>query len=187
AALVTGSAVIMKPAPQSRRCGALIGRLLHEAGVPDGVFTLVDVPEDEVGRSLIADPRVSQLILTGASDTAALFASWRPELRILAETSGKNSIIVTPPADLDLAAHHVAPLLGPAGRRGAEPARGDAHRPDRADGSGDRAARGEAPLGAHRARGGRDVAVPSAAAGRGRSSLLPGRAHRGAGGVCLPP
>ena len=118
AALVTGSAVIMKPAPQSRRCGALIGRLLHEAGVPDRVFTLVDVPEDEVGRSLIADPRVSQLILTGASDTAALFASWRPELRILAETSGKNSIIVTPQADLDLAAHDVAAsAFGHAGQK----------------------------------------------------------------------
>ena len=118
AALVTGSAVIMKPAPQARRCGALVGRLLHEAGVPEGVFTLVDVPEDEVGRALIADPRISQLILTGASDTAALFASWRPELRILAETSGKNSIIVTPQADLDLAAHDIAAsAFGHAGQK----------------------------------------------------------------------
>ena len=118
AALVTGSAVIMKPAPQSRRCGALIGRLMHEAGVPEGVLTVVDVPEDEVGRALISDPRISQLILTGASDTAALFASWRPELRILAETSGKNSIIVTPQADLDLAAHDVAAsAFGHAGQK----------------------------------------------------------------------
>ncbi|MGO1200607.1 MAG: proline dehydrogenase family protein, partial [Dermabacteraceae bacterium] len=118
AALVTGSAVIMKPAPQSRRCGALIGRLLHEAGVPEDVFTLVDVPENEVGRALISDPRISQLILTGASDTAAMFASWRPDLRILAETSGKNSIIVTPQADLDLAAHDVAAsAFGHAGQK----------------------------------------------------------------------
>ncbi|MGO1354177.1 MAG: bifunctional proline dehydrogenase/L-glutamate gamma-semialdehyde dehydrogenase [Brachybacterium tyrofermentans] len=118
AALVTGSAVIMKPAPQARRCGALLGRLFHEAGVPQDVFTLVDVPEDEVGRALISDPRIDQLVLTGASDTAALFASWRPELRILAETSGKNSIIVTPHADLDLAAHDVAAsAFGHAGQK----------------------------------------------------------------------
>ena len=117
-ALVTGSSVIMKPAPQSRRSGALIGRLLHEAGVPQDVFTLVDVPENEVGRALIADPRISQLILTGASETASLFASWRPELRILAETSGKNSIIVTPHADLDLAARDVAAsAFGHAGQK----------------------------------------------------------------------
>jgi RHH-type proline utilization regulon transcriptional repressor/proline dehydrogenase/delta 1-pyrroline-5-carboxylate dehydrogenase len=118
AALVTGSAVIMKPAPQARRCGALIGRLLHEAGVPAGVLTLVDVPEDEVGRSLIAHPRVDQLVLTGAYDTAALFSSWRPELRILAETSGKNAIVVTPQADLDLAARDVAlSAFGHAGQK----------------------------------------------------------------------
>ena len=118
AALVTGSCVIMKPAPQSRRTGALVGRLLHEAGVPQDVFTLVDVPEDEVGRALISDPRIDQLILTGASETASLFASWRPELRILAETSGKNSIIVTPQADLDLAARDVAAsAFGHAGQK----------------------------------------------------------------------
>ena len=118
AALVTGSAVIMKPAPQARRCGALIGRLLHEAGIPEGVFTLVDVPEDEVGRSLIAHPRIDQLVLTGAYDTASLFASWRPELRILAETSGKNAIIVTAQADLDLAARDVAlSAFGHAGQK----------------------------------------------------------------------
>src|SRR5699024_2450204 len=66
AALVTGSAVIMKPAPQARRCGALIGRLLHEAGVPEGVLTIMDADEDEVGRALISDERIDQLILTGA-------------------------------------------------------------------------------------------------------------------------
>src|SRR5690606_34255207 len=113
-----GSAVIMKPAPQARRCGALLGRLFHEADVPEGVFTLVDVPENEAGRALIADPRIDQLILTGASDTAALFASWQPELRILAETSGKNAIIVTPQADLDLAARDVAAsAFGHAGQK----------------------------------------------------------------------
>ncbi|WP_114854857.1 bifunctional proline dehydrogenase/L-glutamate gamma-semialdehyde dehydrogenase [Brachybacterium sp. YJGR34] len=118
AALVTGSAVIMKPAPQAIRCGALLGRLLHEAGVPEGVLTLVDVEEDEVGRALISDPRVDQLILTGASDTAALFARWRPALRILAETSGKNAIVVTPQADLDLAARDVAAsAFGHAGQK----------------------------------------------------------------------
>src|SRR5690625_3740458 len=81
-ALVTGSAVIMKPAPQARRCGALLGRLFHEAGVPEGVLTVIDVPENEVGRALVSDPRVDQLILTGGFETAELFASWRPQLRI---------------------------------------------------------------------------------------------------------
>ncbi|MBM7500848.1 RHH-type proline utilization regulon transcriptional repressor/proline dehydrogenase/delta 1-pyrroline-5-carboxylate dehydrogenase [Brachybacterium muris] len=118
APLVTGSAVVMKPAPQARRCGAYLGRLLHEAGVPESVLTVIDVPEDETGKALIADERVDQLILTGAYETAELFASWRPDLRILAETSGKNAIVVTPHADLDLAAKDVAAsAFGHAGQK----------------------------------------------------------------------
>lgn len=118
AALVTGSAVIMKPAPQARRCGAVIGAIMHDAGVPEGVFTLIDVPEDEVGKALISDPRIEQLILTGAYETATLFSSWRPQLRVLAETSGKNALIVTPHADLDLAAKDVAAsAFGHAGQK----------------------------------------------------------------------
>jgi RHH-type proline utilization regulon transcriptional repressor/proline dehydrogenase/delta 1-pyrroline-5-carboxylate dehydrogenase len=118
AALATGSAVVMKPAPQARRTGAMIGALIHEAGIDEDLVRIVDVPEDEVGRALISDPRVDQLILTGAYDTAALFASWRPELPIKAETSGKNAIIVTPHADLDLAAKDVAAsAFGHAGQK----------------------------------------------------------------------
>jgi RHH-type proline utilization regulon transcriptional repressor/proline dehydrogenase/delta 1-pyrroline-5-carboxylate dehydrogenase len=118
APLATGSAVVMKPAPQARRTGAMIGALIHEAGIDEDLVQIVDVPEDEVGRSLISDPRVDQLILTGAYDTAALFASWRPELPVKAETSGKNAIIVTPHADLDLAAKDVAAsAFGHAGQK----------------------------------------------------------------------
>lgn len=118
APLVTGSAVIMKPAPQSIRCGAYLGSLLAQAGFPEGILTTMDVPENEVGEALISDPRIDQLILTGAYETAQLFASWRPALPIKAETSGKNSIIVTPQADLDLAARDVAAsAFGHAGQK----------------------------------------------------------------------
>lgn len=118
AALVTGSSVIVKPAPQARRCGAVLVALLHDAGVPEDALILLDAPENEVGRALVSDPRIDQLILTGAYDTATLFAQWRPQLRIKAETSGKNAIIVTPQADLDLAAKDVAlSAFGHAGQK----------------------------------------------------------------------
>ena len=54
--------------------------------------------------ALIAHPDVDRVILTGSWETAALFRSWRPDLPLLAETSGKNAMIVMPTADLDLAA-----------------------------------------------------------------------------------
>ncbi|BDZ49285.1 hypothetical protein GCM10025867_15260 [Frondihabitans sucicola] len=55
----------------------------------------------------MSHPSVDRVILTGAFETAELFRSWRPDLELLAETSGKNAIIVTPSADLDLAVSDV--------------------------------------------------------------------------------
>jgi len=77
-------------------------------GGPRDVLHLVHLEERELGRALISDPRVEQVILTGGYETAELFRSFRPGLRLLAETSGKNAVIVTPSADLDLAAQDVA-------------------------------------------------------------------------------
>ncbi|HEY9392807.1 MAG TPA: aldehyde dehydrogenase family protein, partial [Nocardioides sp.] len=95
--------VVIKPAPQAQRCGSVLVETLWAAGVPKEVLRLVHVPENEVGRALIASSLVDRLVLTGAFDTAELFRSFRPDLPLLAETSGKNSLVVTPDADLDLA------------------------------------------------------------------------------------
>ena len=47
-------------------------------------------PDDEVGRGLITHDGVGAVILTGALATAQLFVSWRPDLRLHAETSGQE-------------------------------------------------------------------------------------------------
>ena len=51
----------------------------------------------------MTDPRVGGVILTGSVETARLFLSWRPDLTLFAETSGKNAIVVTALADRDQA------------------------------------------------------------------------------------
>ncbi|MBI5161533.1 MAG: bifunctional proline dehydrogenase/L-glutamate gamma-semialdehyde dehydrogenase [Micrococcales bacterium] len=118
APLAAGSAVIFKPAPQAKRSGAVLAEAIWEAGVPRELLALVDVPENELGRALITAPEVERVILTGSIDTAALFRSWKPELALLAETSGKNAIVVTPSADLDLAAADlVRSAFGSAGQK----------------------------------------------------------------------
>ena len=76
---------------------------LWDAGIPRDALQLVHVEEGDLGARLVSDPRVGRLILTGAFDTAALFRSFRPDLPLLAETSGKNAIVITPHADIDLA------------------------------------------------------------------------------------
>ncbi|MFG2106496.1 bifunctional proline dehydrogenase/L-glutamate gamma-semialdehyde dehydrogenase [Micromonospora chersina] len=118
AALAAGSSVIIKPATQARRCGSVMVEALWRAGVPREVLQLVQLEESVLGRQLVADPRVDRLILTGAYETAELFRSFRPDLPLLAETSGKNAIIVTPSADLDLAVKDVVQsAFGHAGQK----------------------------------------------------------------------
>jgi RHH-type transcriptional regulator, proline utilization regulon repressor / proline dehydrogenase / delta 1-pyrroline-5-carboxylate dehydrogenase len=107
AALAAGSAVVIKPAAQARRIGALMVDALWAAGVPRDVLQLVQLSESDLGRRLVSDPRVDRLVLTGAYETAELFRSFRPDLPLLAETSGKNAIVVTPSADIDLAVKDV--------------------------------------------------------------------------------
>ena len=76
------------------------------------------VDESELGRRLIAGPSVDRLVLTGAFEPAELFRSFRPDVALLGETSGKNAIVVTPSADLDLAVKDiVASAFGHAGQK----------------------------------------------------------------------
>jgi RHH-type proline utilization regulon transcriptional repressor/proline dehydrogenase/delta 1-pyrroline-5-carboxylate dehydrogenase len=117
-ALASGSAVIIKPAPQARRSAAVMVEALWEAGVPRDVLVLVDIEEGDLGRELVSHPAVDRVILTGGYETAELFRSWRADLPLLAETSGKNAIIVTPSGDLDLAvADVVKSAFGHAGQK----------------------------------------------------------------------
>ena len=118
AALAAGSGVVFKPAPQARRCAAVVAEALWEAGVPRDLLALVDIDEGDLGRRLITHPAVDRVILTGSWETAALFRSWRPDLPLLAETSGKNAMIVMPSADLDLAASDlIKSAFGHAGQK----------------------------------------------------------------------
>jgi RHH-type proline utilization regulon transcriptional repressor/proline dehydrogenase/delta 1-pyrroline-5-carboxylate dehydrogenase len=118
AALASGSAVVFKPARRTARTAAVLAEALWEAGVPREVLQFVVLGDASLGQVLIADERVDQVILTGGYETAELFRSFRPGLKLLAETSGKNAIIVTPSADLDLAVRDVAySAFGHAGQK----------------------------------------------------------------------
>ncbi|MTA05421.1 MAG: aldehyde dehydrogenase family protein, partial [Actinobacteria bacterium] len=103
AALAAGSPVIIKPATLARRSGAVMVEALWAAGVPRDALQLVTFTDRSLGSKLVADPRVERVILTGGYETAEAFRELRHDLPLLAETSGKNAIIVTPSADLDLA------------------------------------------------------------------------------------
>jgi RHH-type proline utilization regulon transcriptional repressor/proline dehydrogenase/delta 1-pyrroline-5-carboxylate dehydrogenase len=103
AALAAGNSVILKPAPETVGVALRLAEQLWAGGVPRDVLQFFPCPDGDTGKSLITDPRVSAVVLTGAFETAKMFLSWRPSLRLYAETSGKNAIIITGQADRDLA------------------------------------------------------------------------------------
>jgi RHH-type proline utilization regulon transcriptional repressor/proline dehydrogenase/delta 1-pyrroline-5-carboxylate dehydrogenase len=117
AALAAGSAVILKPAGQAARCGAVLAEVLREAFDEQILFS-IQLSESNLGLELVSHQAIDQVILTGGFETAKLFRSFRSDLRLTAETSGKNAIIVTPSADLDLAAKDLAySAFGHAGQK----------------------------------------------------------------------
>lgn len=118
AALASGASVIIKPARATARTGATMVEALWAAGVPKDVLQLVQLGDRSLGDRLVGDERVDRVILTGGFETAEAFRRIRPDLNLLAETSGKNAIIVTPSADFDLAAKDiVASAFGHAGQK----------------------------------------------------------------------
>jgi alpha-ketoglutaric semialdehyde dehydrogenase len=104
-ALVAGNAVVWKPSERATGIAAAATELLHAAGVPEDVLTLLP-GGPEVARALAGDERVGALHFTG-SDTAgwALAALAAPRLaRVALELSGINPAIVLADADLEHAA-----------------------------------------------------------------------------------
>lgn len=103
AALAAGGAAILKPAPEAIATGRLVAACCDDAGLPPGLVTWLPCPDGDVGRRLVTHPDVDAVILTGALETARRFLQWRPGMRLHGETSGKNAMVITATADLDLA------------------------------------------------------------------------------------
>ena len=118
AALAAGNAVVLKPAPEVSAVAYELAQQLWRAGVPRELVQFVACPDNEVGRRLITHDDVDAVILTGALETAQLFRSWKPSIRIFGETSGKNALIITAAADEDAAIRDlVKSAFGHAGQK----------------------------------------------------------------------
>jgi RHH-type proline utilization regulon transcriptional repressor/proline dehydrogenase/delta 1-pyrroline-5-carboxylate dehydrogenase len=118
AALAAGNSVILKPAPETVATAYELAKHLWAGGVPRDVLQFVPTRDDDSGRHLVTNPGVGGVILTGSFDTARLFTSWKPDINLLAETSGKNAILISSYADIDLAVKDlVQSAFGHAGQK----------------------------------------------------------------------
>ena len=101
-ALACGNAMIFKPADLTPLTAIRLREVLDEAGVPDGVFQVVQGLAD-TGRLLTQHPRINKVSLTGAVSTGkAVMAAASPSLKhVTLELGGKSPLIIFEDARLD--------------------------------------------------------------------------------------
>lgn len=121
-ALIAGDTVIWKPSSKAALCAIavmkIVGRIIRENGLPDGISNLVVGKGSEVGEHLICDQRISLVSATG-SVPMGKHVSERVAARLgksILELGGNNAIIVTANADLELAVRAI--LFGAVGTAG---------------------------------------------------------------------
>ena len=118
AALAAGNVVVIKPAPEARSCAQMVAKCCWNAGFSKEVVQFLPCEDNENGQHLISHPDVNVVLLTGAIETARMFLRWRPKLTVMGETSGKNAIVVTASADIELALKDlVSSAFGHAGQK----------------------------------------------------------------------
>ncbi|WP_367714867.1 bifunctional proline dehydrogenase/L-glutamate gamma-semialdehyde dehydrogenase PutA [Nitratireductor sp. GISD-1A_MAKvit] len=99
AALVTGNAVVAKPAEQTPLIAARAVAMMHEAGIPADVLHLLPGDGPTIGGPLTADPRIAGVCFTGSTEVARLIerqlaGNAGPDAMLIAETGGLNAMIV---------------------------------------------------------------------------------------------
>ncbi|HEX3784499.1 MAG TPA: 5-carboxymethyl-2-hydroxymuconate semialdehyde dehydrogenase [Pseudonocardiaceae bacterium] len=104
-ALAAGCTVVLKPAEFTPLSASLWADIFREAGLPDGVFNLINGLGEEAGDALVKHPDVQLISFTGESKTGEIiFANAAPTLKGLSmELGGKSPAVVFADADLDAA------------------------------------------------------------------------------------
>ncbi len=117
-ALAAGSTVVLKPAEWSPLSCSLLGDLVAEAGLPPGVFNIVQGIGEEVGAALVSHPDVRRISFTGSPETARSIgvAAARNLVPFTGELGGKGPFLVFADCDLEAAARKAAGQYDDAGQ-----------------------------------------------------------------------
>ncbi|GAA1704209.1 aldehyde dehydrogenase DhaS [Microbacterium sediminicola] len=104
-ALAAGCTIVLKPAENTPLTAIYLGKLLQEAGLPEGVVNIVTGYGFEAGQALVDHPQVAKIAFTGSTAVGKkLVASAAGDLkRLTLELGGKSPSLIMPDADLDAA------------------------------------------------------------------------------------
>jgi glyceraldehyde-3-phosphate dehydrogenase (NADP+) len=111
-ALAAGNAVVLKPARTTPLTALALARCLTDAGLPDGVLSVLTGPGAGNGQSLgdvlVTDPRVRKVSFTGSTATGEHITRIAGIKKLSLELGSSCPVVVLPDADIELAASAVA-------------------------------------------------------------------------------
>ncbi len=101
-ALACGNAMVFKPSETTPLCALKVAEILHEAGLPAGLYNVVQ-GMGAVGASLVTDPRVDKVSLTGSVPTGRkVYAAAAEGIKhVTMELGGKSPLVIFDDADLE--------------------------------------------------------------------------------------
>lgn len=105
-ALAAGNTVVLKPAELTPLTAMRLGELALEAGLPEGVFTVVPGKGSVVGERFVTHPQVRKVCFTGSTEVGQRIMRGAADQlkRVTLELGGKSANVVFDDADLELAA-----------------------------------------------------------------------------------
>ena len=104
-ALAAGCTVVLKPSEIAPISGIIWAEIMHEAGVPKGVFNLVNGTGPDVGQVMAGHPDVDMVSFTGSTRAGIIVAKTAADTvkRVAQELGGKSANIILPDADFETA------------------------------------------------------------------------------------
>lgn len=110
-ALAVGAPVLLKPAPSTPLSALYLGKILAETDLPEGAFSVLTVPNSEVGE-LAADPRLPVVSFTGSDAVGWSIKDALPRKHVTLELGGNAAALIcedwSGPGDLEWAAERLA-------------------------------------------------------------------------------
>jgi acyl-CoA reductase-like NAD-dependent aldehyde dehydrogenase len=107
-ALAAGNAVVLKPARNTPLTALELAACFVDAGLPEGVLSVLTGPGGSLGDALVGDPRVRKISFTGSTATGERITRTAGVKRLSLELGASCPVIVLPDADLELATSAVA-------------------------------------------------------------------------------
>ncbi|MEU1963904.1 aldehyde dehydrogenase family protein [Micromonospora sediminicola] len=110
-ALAVGAPIVVKPAPATPLTALLLGEILAETDLPEGMFSVLPLP-NERAADLVADPRLPVVSFTGSGPVGAAIRRAAPDKHVTLELGGNAAAVIcedwSADEDLTFAAHRIA-------------------------------------------------------------------------------